>query len=94
MDGFSFLVLQPPKTLMLSAYGNVQHPSEAEFYPPLPQQNDQKLTSVSNPLLISIMYSNIRRMVPPVSVNYLVGFTLLSIAWEPVKRLEGVFKLI
>lgn len=68
MDVFSFLVLQPPKTLMLGAYRNFQHPSEAEFYAPLPQQNDQKLRFVTNRLLFSIMYSNMRRMVPPVRV--------------------------
>ena len=63
---FSFLVLQPPKILILGAHGKTQSPSEAEFSLPLPQRNAQKLTSVSNTLLISLRSSKIRRMIPPV----------------------------
>lgn len=51
------ILRQPPRTLILGAHGNTQSLSEGEFSPPLPQQDDEKVTPVSIPLLICPQWS-------------------------------------
>lgn len=54
--------------LILGGHGDTQGPSEAVFSPLLPQQEDQKPTSGSNPWLISMRSWTSRRLIPPVRV--------------------------
>lgn len=82
----SFLVVQPPRTLILGAHGNTQSLSEGEFCPPLPQRDDEKVTPVSTPLLICPQRSELSHLW---ECEVLSRFSLLLIALDSLRRVEG-----